>query len=747
MRPLLYVFSSLVLSGLTVAKPVQSFWYETITHNGISPFIPNGDSWTVFRNVKDYGAKGDGVTDDSAAIQSAINAGGKGSGGNGFGTTGAPAVVYFPSGTYAMGSAIQSFVDTVIMGNPISRPTLKALSNFSNSTIIYGKDPGFDATINFYQGIKNLIIDSTAVSHNTTITLLDWSVSQATQLTNVLFNMPHNSLHTGVSTPEGGSGTYLGDLEFVGGKYGINLNNQQYSFKNIKFTGCNTGVYITHGFALVMQEMDFVDCETAVDSTSGGVGNVGSIALIDSTATSVGTVINTKSESGADDSIIIDNLSSTRSGATVKAGGTTILSGSVANRWVYGNAYTAVNASKHDAGTTYRYARPSALLSGKKYFTMAPPTYQDETHVVNIKSVSGLPVHGDGVRDDTANINTILAKNAGKAVVFFPAGTYLVSNTIHIPVGTRIIGEVWSAISATGNIFKSASAPVPMVQVGKPGDVGMAQISDMLFTVADVLPGCILLEVNMAGSSPGDVGFWNSHFRIGGAAGSKVETSCTDPTNPCKAAFMLLHLTSTSSAYIEDMWGWTADHDLDANNAMHISTGRGAYVQATKATWLVGTAFEHNTLYQYSFSEAKNIFVGMQQCETPYWQGIGSSQLAPAPWTANSKYDDPTFSNCAATDANCRMAWFLNIVGGSNMEIYGSSFWTFFNYDGNCEGTGGSCQDNAVNIVGKPTTTRFWNLNTRSQINMVIDGGAVGATQNANSGSWGGVIAAYLPHA
>jgi glucan 1,3-beta-glucosidase len=398
MRPLLYVFSSLVLSGLTVAKPVQSFWYETITHNGISPFIPNGDSWTVFRNVKDYGAKGDGVTDDSAAIQSAINAGGKGSGGNGFGTTGAPAVVYFPSGTYAMGSAIQSFVDTVIMGNPISRPTLKALSNFSNSTIIYGKDPGFGPTINFYQGIKNLIIDSTAVSHNNTITLLDWSVSQATQLTNVLFNMPHNSLHTGVSTPEGGSGTYLGDLEFVGGKYGINLNNQQYSFKNIKFTGCNTGVYITHGFALVMQEMDFVDCETAVDSTSGGVGNVGSIALIDSTATSVGTVINTKSESGADDSIIIDNLSSTRSGATVKAGGTTILSGSVANRWVYGNAYTAVNASKHDAGTTYRYARPSALLSGKKYFTMAPPTYQDETHVVNIKSVSGLPVHGDGVR-------------------------------------------------------------------------------------------------------------------------------------------------------------------------------------------------------------------------------------------------------------------------------------------------------------------------------------------------------------
>lgn len=397
MRSLLYLFSSLALSGISISAPVQSFWYETITHNGISPFISGGNSWTVFRNVKDYGAKGDGVTDDSAAIQAAINAGGKGAGGNGFGTTGAPAVVYFPSGTYAMKKSIQSYVDTVIMGNPNNRPTLKALSSFSDSTIIYGKDPGFDATINFYQGIKNLIIDSTAVSNNTAITLLDWSVSQATQLTNVLFNMPDYSLHTGVSTPEGGSGTYMGDLAFVGGKYGINLNNQQYSFKNISFNGCNTGVYITHAFSLVMQGMSFVNCGTGVDGTNGGTGNVGSIVLLDSSATSVGTVINTKSESGADDSIVIENLSSSNSGATVKAGGSSILSGSVTNRWVYGNTYSAINTPKHSAGTTYTYARPSALLSGKNYFTMAPPTYQDQTNVVNIKSVSGLTVHGDGV--------------------------------------------------------------------------------------------------------------------------------------------------------------------------------------------------------------------------------------------------------------------------------------------------------------------------------------------------------------
>ena len=104
----------------------------------------------------------------------------------------------------------------------------------------------------------------------------------------------------------------------------------------------------------------------------------------------------------------------------------------------------------------------------------------------------------------------------------------------------------------------------------------------------------------MAGQNPGDVAFFNSHFRVGGAAGSKVETNCGGSPAQCKAAFMLGHLTSSSSAYIENMWGWTADHDLDGGNGQTISTGRGLLVEATAGTWLHGTAFEHNTLYQVS---------------------------------------------------------------------------------------------------------------------------------------------------
>jgi glucan 1,3-beta-glucosidase len=384
----------------------STYWYQDIVHDGISPFIDNGSSWVVYRNVKDYGAKGDGVTDDAPAIQAAINFVGRGPAGNGFGTTGAPAVIYFPEGNYLLGETVQSWVDTFFIGNPINRPTLKASSTFNGSTFLEMTDPGLGSTVNFYIVLKNLILDSTSYSPSTAFTLVDWSVSQGTQLTNVLFKMPTSSQHTGVSTPEGGSGTYMGNLDFEGGAIGINMNNQQYNVKDCTFTDTTTGIYISHGFDIVFQGMEFTNCEVGINATDGGEGNVGSFTLIDSTAQSVDTVIVTKSQNvatggtTADDSVVIDNLQTKNVGSTVVAGGVTLLKGSVPKTWVYGNAYLQggpVNGI-HDAGTTYQTSRSEVLLSDGKFFTMAPPTYQQYSvdQVVNIKTVKGFPVHGDG---------------------------------------------------------------------------------------------------------------------------------------------------------------------------------------------------------------------------------------------------------------------------------------------------------------------------------------------------------------
>ena len=324
--------------GPTASNP-STYWLEQIKHDGTSPFI-NDDDWVVFRNVvSQYGADSSGNSDSASAIQNAINDG-SGSGysrsSNSLGTTGQPAVVYLPAGTYTINSPLQLYVGTVLIGDPIGGTTIKAGSGFNGNTLIYGKDPNHDSTINFYIKIQHLTLDSTNIDKDTTFTLLDWSVSQATQLSDVIFNMPnYSSGHTGVTMPEGGSGTFMGNLQFNGGVVGLNMNNQQYEGKSLTFNGCTTGILVSHCFDCVFIDINFMNNEYGLDTHGGDIGFV---ALLDSTASNINTVVRAPAPSTGDHSLVVEQFTKGSSVThVVTANGKAVLNDNVQGQaWVWG---------------------------------------------------------------------------------------------------------------------------------------------------------------------------------------------------------------------------------------------------------------------------------------------------------------------------------------------------------------------------------------------------------------------------
>jgi hypothetical protein len=117
----------LFLIVLSVSVFAQSkWWLANIEHRGRSPFNNNPDNFKVFRNVKDYGAKGDGATDDILAINEALDTGCQG----GCYSTTSPALVYFPPGTYLVSNVIRPNYYSDLVGDPLDIPVLKVYGIF-----------------------------------------------------------------------------------------------------------------------------------------------------------------------------------------------------------------------------------------------------------------------------------------------------------------------------------------------------------------------------------------------------------------------------------------------------------------------------------------------------------------------------------------------------------------------------------------------------------------------------------------
>ncbi|KAK3378111.1 pectate lyase superfamily protein-domain-containing protein [Podospora didyma] len=742
-------------SGGPVASNPQQWWRTQRPPNGATPYSADS-TFQYYRTAVQYGADNTGVKDASKAFNDAIIAWNR----TANTVTTLPAYIYVPPGKYRIKKPIEMLVNTFLIGDALDLPTLIADPALEASFVISGYDAyqgEGSANKNFFMAVRNLRIDMTEIGSIVNATAIDWSVSQGCSLTNIHIKMAPSSNHTGISMQNGGSGNVISDCSFTGGAIGIHLANQQYLLKGLSFDGCAVGIYMKISYVTTIQGCSFTNCQYGVDM--GRNESAGSVSIVDSSVHKCNAGVNAFVSGNGQGSLVLDNFAVLEAVAVKSSTGATLLEGSVPGGqvWLMGN----INPNNYQSGQISPITRPAGLLRDGKYFTMPLPQYEKYgvDQVADVKGDTNFKVYGDNSHDDGPAINAVLKKNAGCKIVFFPQGIYQTKETIYVPPGSRIVGDVLSVISGAGSVFGDAANPQPIVKVGNVGEKGVAQFTDMLFTVGDILPGAIVIQVNMAGDTLGDVGFWNCVVRVGGSVDSLVSSKCSD-SDPasCKAAFALLHVTKTASAYFEDVWGWVADHGLDNPEVtQNIAVGRGALIESTSPTWFIGSSFEHCVLYQYSLNRASNVYIAQQQTESPYWQGQGTPQRAPAPWVANSTYGDPTFDNCAAQGAagndQCYRAWAFYMADSNSIIIHGSAMWVFFNrmndnmwQDAQCTATGNTCQLNMAYISGASST--FWfSLSTKSTTNLVYDttGGSVDVVaQNRNQGSWGGVLAAYL---
>ncbi|KAF2461924.1 exo-beta-1,3-glucanase Exg0 [Lineolata rhizophorae] len=750
--------------SVAASADAGSFWMADIERNGSPPFNGNGD-YKIFRNVKDYGAGNGG--DDTDAINQAISEGNR-CGQNCDSSTTTPAIVYFPPGEYRVSKPIVQYYYTQLIGDANDLPVIKADASFEGMAVIdadpYENDGSnwYTNQNNFFRQIRNFVIDLTEMPMDRGAGI-HWQVAQATSLQNIRFDMiedgSENNKQQGIFM-DNGSGGFMADLTFNGGNYGAFFGSQQFTTRNLTFNNCKTAIFMNWNWLWTLKSLNINHCGIGIDmSNSPENQTVGSVLLMDSTFTNTHIGVRTAfkrdpvtvPETGG--SLLINNVDF--GGAPIAVASDTdqaILGNSgVVKSWAQGRMYIGSNGERVQDMIEVPDV-PQPLIGDNGVFERTKPQYEDlsASSFVHIKDQGAV---GDGSTDDTAAIQSAIDSVADDQILYFDHGAYLITDTITINKNIKIVGEIWPMLLATGDGFADETSLKPMIKVGEDSTALAVEMQDLILGTQGPAPGCTLMQWNAA-SEQGQGALWDVHFRVGGYAGTNLQSDqCSknpdvdhsDPNMNCVGAGLLLHTTGEASAYIENCWFWVSDHELDMadHNQIDIFNARGVLLESTGAVWLWGTASEHNVLYNYQLNGAQNVFMGHIQTETPYYQ---SNPDATKPFAPQQALADPDFSSfCSASgndSASCKKSWGVRVMDSSDVLIYGAGLYSFFeNYGQVCVGEQ-NCQTNMVSIEGDSDVSIF-GLSTKAAVNMVTRDGESQALDADNRSNFCATLALW----
>ena len=402
-------------------------------------------------NVKThYGAVGDGVTDDTNAIQGAISDAGSGQ------------TVYLPAGTYLVSRTIfwrnraglwRAWVR--LQGQNAATTTIKLRDNlFTNTSncdvnkyqgvlpgvgcqaVLYMSTDlrdraqnqtggGEDAYMNY---VQDLTIDTG--SRNPGAIGIDAIMSNTGALRNVTVRSSDGQGRFGIALTReccGGPG-YLANVAIIGFDYGIaagyNLPQMGYTLEHIALSGQNISGIYSHNFPLWIRDLNSTNVVPAIVNTG-----IGRITLIDGVLSGGPATVSAIQDNSNGGVMFLRNVVTTNYQSALSRNGV-----------VTGGASILEYISK-GAQSLFPSAPASLNLPVKE-----TPTYVN-TDFTQWASVKAFGATGNGWTDDTVAIQAAL--NSGKPVVYFPFATYAVNGTLHIPSSVRLVEGMGSFVVGT----------------------------------------------------------------------------------------------------------------------------------------------------------------------------------------------------------------------------------------------------------------------------------------------------------
>ena len=548
---------------------------------------------------------------------------------------------------------------------------------------------------------------------------------------------------------ENASGGFMSDLTFHGGRFGAWMGNQQFTVRNVYFSECKTAICMHWNWAWTFIDVHVHNCEIGLELLGmfPDKQGVGSLILSDWDVSDSSVVIQLEKEGTG--RLILDNMHIRGVQSIVKGPSGPLLlpkcTQDTVKFWLKApasllSAPSELQLRHTPDGPIYMGhisppVRPQCLTNKKgHWFGREKPSYETWHNLVNVQKYGA---KGDGVSDDTKAIQVVLDEAIGQ-VIFVPYGVYVLHDTLHIPTGTLMVGEAQPIFVGTGPKFQDAKNPCPVIRVGYAGERGELLIADMVFSTRGNAAGAIVMEWNVHERQQGSVAMFDAHIRIGGFRGSEQElTECpkyAKLTELPRAAFLSLHVTKQASGYFQNVWIWTADHELDkgAPEQLNVLTDRGVLIESKGPTWMYGTASEHALLYQYSLKNASNVLLAMIQTESPYFQGHAFEPASQSALT-HPAYPDPDCSRIFAQGTNALSCAYerysedralgLHLAGCSDVFVLGSGQYSFFNSYEQTALADHACQRRLCTI--DHSDDNVWLLNTATvgtQMLISIDG-------------------------